>query len=112
MKRTVNPERAEARAKAKAEWLLLAMPQPELTALVAKLRDELNEARTEIASTNALFDLQHARMVEAMKRWRAADPNDRALKTPDFGALLDFMHTELTDANATIAALREALSGD
>ncbi len=45
----------------------------------------------ELAELRALFELQHRRMAEATERWRAEDPDARALTLPDVGALLTWL---------------------
>lgn len=43
----------------------------------------------------ALFDMQHRREMEAIARWRAEDPDGRALTQPDYGRLLDWLWEQL-----------------
>jgi hypothetical protein len=51
---------------------------------VRKLEQEVTELR-------ALFGLQWRRMGEATERWRAEDPEARALVMPDLGDLLQWL---------------------
>lgn len=62
----------------------------------------LHAATEKNTELEALFDLQHARLVEAQKRWQAEDPEDRALKHPDLGSLLDWLHKEVLKARPQV----------
>jgi hypothetical protein len=52
---------------------------------------ELAAARQEVGELRALFDLQSTRMQRATALWRAEEPAERALMTPDLGRLLDWL---------------------
>ena len=64
-------------------------------ALVAEVRT----LRAELAELNALFDLQHARSLEADNKWRAAHPG-KENATPDLGELLSWLLSELAKRDA------------
>lgn len=66
------------------------------TAIRAGLDAALREsgtaaALTEAADLRAVFAMQWDRMTEATARWRAEDPEARALLTPDLGVLLQWL---------------------
>lgn len=67
-----------------------------LRAVAADLRspDELVELRY-------LFQLQWDRMAEATARWRAEDPDARALSMPDLGVLLKWLMDDADRAHRT-----------
>lgn len=72
-------------------------------AQVAELRQELNEL-------HATFDAQWAADMRAVARWRAEDPERRALSMPDREAMT-FRLLQLLDATeAQVAELRAALA--
>lgn len=69
--------------------------------LLGKIRD-LEARQEELGRQNAdaladredlqeLFDLQHRRMGAATELWRAEEPDERALVSPDLGALLEWL---------------------
>lgn len=66
----------------------------ELQAERGELALALERALAEVADLRALFDLQWTRMGEATDRWRAEDPEARALVMPDLGALLQWLIAE------------------
>jgi len=51
---------------------------------------EIAKLKAELAEFNALFDLQHTRMNEAIAAWRKAHPGNE-LVSPDLGRLLDWL---------------------
>lgn len=56
--------------------------------------EQLNALRNdliELADLRRLFEMQWERMTEATARWRAEDPEARALTMPDLGALLRWL---------------------
>lgn len=54
----------------------------------------------EVAHMRALFDMQWQRMREATDRWRAEDPEARALIMPDLGDLLQWLMAKLDSVTA------------
>lgn len=69
-----------------------------------QLIKRLLEDHESVVQYDALFELQHRRLLEANERWRAENPADRALQMEDLGALLEWLHNELYD---TVGALRD-----
>jgi hypothetical protein len=54
-----------------------------------QLETELNEAKTELAELESLFELQHKRSLEAMKLWQ--DAHNEPDVWPDLGKLLTWL---------------------
>lgn len=52
---------------------------------------------------DSLFQMQWRRMAEATARWRAEDPEDRALVMPDLGVLLRWLMDDADRARAEAA---------
>jgi len=63
-------------------------------------RDKLRAERDEL---QALFDLQHSRVLKATKLWRKAHPGNE-LVSPDLGELITWLMNEATFARAGEAA--------
>jgi hypothetical protein len=57
-------------------------------------------ALSEVADLRALFAMQWDRMAEATARWRAEDPEARALIMPDLGDLLQWLMDDTDRARA------------
>jgi hypothetical protein len=74
-----------------------AVPAPVMRFLAVP---DLNALRDELIETRALFDLEWTRMGEATERWRAEDPEARALIMPDLGALLKWLMDDADRARA------------
>lgn len=75
--------------------------------------DRTADLEQEVADLRALFDMQWKRMGEATARWRAEDPEARALIAPDLGDLLkwlmdstDALRAGWSDPVALVRALR------
>jgi len=69
-----------------------------------QLIKRLLEDHESVVQYDALFELQHRRLLEANARWRAENPADRALQMADLGVLLEWLHNELNEA---VGALRD-----
>ncbi len=89
----VNYDAAIAGAVARA-----AQPgcNPELHDLIRAAQ----QMRAELDELNNLFELQWERSREASARWRAEDPEKRALTTPDLGELLKWLMAQADQAAA------------
>jgi len=62
--------------------------------------NKLSELERELAKLRALFDMQWQRMTEATARWRAEDPEARALVMPDLGDLLQWLMADADNARS------------
>jgi len=69
------------------------------------------DERQELHDLRALFALQQTRMREATARWRAEDPEARALVWPDLGALLEWLMNDADRARTQVGQV-EALTKD
>lgn len=67
--------------------------------------DRIPELLAEVRDHRALLDLQYRRMAEATDRWRAEDPEARALVMPDLGDLLRWLMDDADKARAALAEL-------
>jgi hypothetical protein len=75
-------------------------PIPEPASAPADQDSEVERLQREVAEMRALFDMQWKRMGEATARWRAEDPEARALIMPDLGALLQWLMDDADRARA------------
>lgn len=81
---------------------------------------ELARLRADNAEYQQLFRLQWDRTAEATGRWRAEDPQARALVMPDLGALLEWLMGQADGARSKVArkilararALQADMDGD
>lgn len=64
------------------------------------IREQRDQALEKVAEYRQLFDMQWKRMAEATERWRAEDPDVRALIMPDLGALLTWLMAAADQAHA------------
>ena len=72
----------------------------------AEFAEALREARERGDELQALFDLQRARTVKAVALWRAESPEERALRLPDLGALIEWLMARAESAEAALASER------
>ena len=79
---------------------------------VAEERERATQREAEVAAQleelgelRALFEMQHQRDTEAVARWRAEAPEERALTLPDYGKLLDWLWAERNRAALDVAML-------
>lgn len=63
---------------------------------------EIERLRAENAEYRAIFDLGYTRCREAEARWRAEDPEARALVMPDLGRLVEWLMAEVDRARAVL----------
>lgn len=73
---------------------------------LAKDNAELREENLEL---NQLFEMQHKRMIEAIKVWRGDDPT-KSNRLPDLGALLEWFITERDTLTARLATMEKTLA--
>ena len=89
---------------------VMLLPSVEIRDAILRLRDEARDLRESNEVYEALFDMQYKRLMDASERWRAADPEDRALTIKDLGDLLDWLHDEARDAQQLRYDLRNLLA--
>ena len=80
----------------------------ELLSVVDAQRRELAALKTDNTELNALFELEHARSMEAIALWREAHPGNELVQ-PDLGKLLAWLMAELAALKAKCAGLVVAL---
>jgi hypothetical protein len=67
---------------------------------LARYMDAARELAGELGDVEALFDLQQRRVREAVGRWQAQRPEERALTHPDLGELLGWLLARLDEVEA------------
>jgi hypothetical protein len=67
------------------------------------VRGERDQLEREVTELRALFDLQFTRMGDATARWRAKDPDTRALVLPDLGNLLQWLMADADQVRGELA---------
>jgi hypothetical protein len=66
---------------------------------------DVERLERENADLRALFEMQWRRMGEATDRWRAEDPEARALVMPDLGDLLQWLMGDADRLRTTLGAI-------
>lgn len=83
----------------------VALPEPLIDAILAH-----RAAAQQADELNALFDMQHKREMEAVKRWRKSGKL-APLTLPDYGTMLDWLLDEAQQAAGYKAALEAIRDG-
>lgn len=82
--------------------------QVALRVLAERERDNAQKARRQAEAAleeyRHLFSVQERRMADAIQRWRAVDPEQRANVTPDPGDLLAWLMEQIDDLRGDVAS--------